>query len=394
MDHKRHIIIAGGGASGLTAAIMAAKEGCSVTVLEHNEKTGRKICVTGNGRCNLTNRDQREDAYHGDHPEFAREVLRQFSFEDTLHFFENIGIAFADRKGWLYPRSGQAKSVAELLEGKARSLKVKIKTKEHVNDVFKKDGIWNVRTEGWTYQGDAVILANGSKASSVPGSDGSGYRIAAKLGHEIIPPLPALVSLKCKGKNFSGWAGVRTEARVSLLADGQLIRTEAGEIQLTEYGVSGIPVFQISRFAVRTIREGRKAEILLDFFPESTPDQTKNLLRRRKETCPYKSGAELLIGLFPDRLCKILCRQPDLIQAIHGFRLEITGDTGFSQAQVCSGGVSTKEIDPFTLESKIHRGLYFAGELLDIDGACGGYNLQWAWSSGAVAGIHSAKERI
>lgn len=394
MDQKRHIIIAGGGASGLIAAVIAAERCCSVTVLEHNDRTGRKICVTGNGRCNLTNRDQREDAYHGNHPEFARKVLRQFSFEDTLHFFENIGIAVTDRKGWLYPRSGQARSVAELLEGKARSLKVKIKTNEHVNDVFKKGGIWNVRTEGWTYQGDAVILANGSKASSVPGADGSGYRIAAKLGHEIIPPLPALVSLKCKGKNFSGWAGVRTEARISLLIDGKLIRTENGEIQLTEYGVSGIPVFQISRFAVRAVHEGHKTEILIDFFPESTPAETEKLLRRRKEACPYKSHGELLIGLFPDRLCKILCRQPDLIQAIHGFRLEITGDAGFSQAQVCSGGVGTEKIDPSTMESKIHRGLFFAGELLDIDGACGGYNLQWAWSSGAVAGIHSAKGHI
>ena len=140
MDQKRHIIIAGGGASGLIAAVMAAERGCSVTVLEHNDRTGRKICVTGNGRCNLTNRDQCENAYHGNHPEFARKVLQQFSFEDTLHFFENIGIAVTDRKGWLYPRSGQARSVAELLEGKTRSLKVKIKTNEHVNDVFKKAG--------------------------------------------------------------------------------------------------------------------------------------------------------------------------------------------------------------------------------------------------------------
>lgn len=394
MERKPHIIIIGGGASGLMAAVMAAQQGCSVTVLEHNEKTGRKLCVTGNGRCNLTNRNQYEDAYRGTHPEFVQNVLKQFSVEDTLAFFEEIGIPAADRKGWMYPRSGQAKCVPELMELKARSLKVKIKTNEHVTDVSYREGLWNVRSQGWTYQGNAVILATGSRASSVQGADESGYVIAGKLGHRIVTPLPALVGLKCTGKSFSGWSGVRTEAKVTLTVDGSDVKTETGEVQLTEYGISGIPVFQLSRFAVRALEEGREVWISLNFLPEYTEEETAELLQKRREKCPYKTSSEMLAGLFPDKLAKILLKQKDLVRAIQSFRLKVAGSTGFEQAQVCSGGVDTAQVDPDTLESKLHRGLYFSGEILDIDGACGGYNLQWAWSSGAVAGIHSAKESL
>lgn len=393
-DPLHSLIVVGGGAAGLMAAIQAAQQGVSVTILEHNEKTGRKICVTGNGRCNLTNLNQYKEAYRGTNPDFASGVFRQFSVTDTLDFFEKIGILTVEKKGWLYPRSGQAKSVSELLEAKARSLKVKIKTREHVTKVFQKDGLWNVRTEGWTYQGAAVILANGSKASSVSGSDGSGYEIATALGHQIIPPLPALLGLKCRDRGFSSWSGVRTEGRLTLLIDGVPQKEEEGELQLTEYGISGIPVFQLSRYAVRALSEKKKAALRINFFPEYTEEELRALLENRKKLCPYQTEPELLTGLLPDKLIKVLMKQKDPLGSACGFELEITGNTGFEQAQVCSGGVDTSQVDPMTLESRLHKGLFFAGELLDIDGACGGYNLQWAWSSGAAAGIHGAKEII
>lgn len=394
MNTKPQIIVIGGGAAGMTAAVFAAEQGASVTVLEQNEKTGRKLCVTGNGRCNLTNLNLYEGAYRGEHPEFARGILEQFTVKDTLEFFKSVGVPVTDKKGWLYPRSGQAKCVPELLELKARSLRIKIKTREKAENVFFKDGLWNVKTKGWTYQGNAVILANGSKASSVPGSDGSGYELARKLGHRIVTPLPALVALKCRGNGFSGWAGVRTEGKAALCIDGKQTRTETGELQLTEYGISGIPVFQLSRYALSALAEGSKAELILDFLPEYTEEELRKLMDERKSQCPYQGESERLLGLFPDRLCKVLLKQKDLIKAIHSFRLEVTGSAGFGQAQVCAGGVDTEEVSPVNLESRLHKGLYFAGEILDIDGACGGYNLQWAWSSGAVAGIHSAKECI
>ena len=395
MSDKTQVIVVGGGASGLTAAIVAAQNGAAVTVLEQNENPGRKICVTGNGRCNLTNRDMRPEIFRGEHPEFAEKILRQFSLEDTLRFFEDLGVTFTDRKGWLYPRSNQAKCIPELLVLKARALKIKIKTRENVESVYNENGRWKVRTSGWTYEGDRVILANGSRASQVPGSDGSGYEIASKLGHQIIRPLPALTGLRCKGNAFSAWAGVRTDAEVTLWIDGEKFCTESGEVQLTDYGVSGIPVFQLSRYAVRALDDGRKVTLSLNFLPEYTKDSLRAYLDKRQEICQYQTEAERFLGLLPDKLIKMFRKQKrDMLDLITEYPLEVKESSGFEQAQICCGGVDTAQVNPITLESAMHKGLYFAGELLDIDGPCGGYNLQWAWSSGAVAGYHSAKERL
>ena len=189
MDKKPQVIVVGGGAAGLTAGIMAARNGAAVTILEQNEKPGRKICVTGNGRCNLTNQEMSWEKFHGQNPAFVRDILSQFSLEDTLKFFDELGIVVTDKKGWLYPRGGQAKYIPELLLLKARSLKVKIKTREKVQKIYREQDLWKVQTEGWTYEGAAVILANGSKASSVQGADGSGYVLARELGHHILKPL-------------------------------------------------------------------------------------------------------------------------------------------------------------------------------------------------------------
>ncbi len=395
MSEKTQVIVVGGGAAGLIAAVMAAENGAAVTILEQNENPGRKICVTGNGRCNLTNKDMRPEIFRGKQPEFAARILQQFTLEDTLSFFENLGVAFTDRKGWLYPRSNQAKCIPELLLLKARSLKVKIKTREKVEDVSYENGRWKVQTSGWTYEGDKVILANGSRSSQVPGSDGSGYEIAGKLGHRIVKPLPALTGLKCKGNTFSAWAGVRTDAKVALLIDGEKFAEESGEVQLTDYGVSGIPVFQLSRYAIRALDEGKKVILSVNFLPEYTSDTLKEYMKKRQGLCPYQSEAELFLGLLPDKLIKMFRKQKkDLCETITAYVLEVKGSSGFEQAQICSGGVDTSQVDPETLESTLHKGLYFAGELLDIDGPCGGYNLQWAWSSGAVAGRSSAKENL
>lgn len=388
----KQIIIVGAGASGLVAAIKAAAIGAAVTVLEQNDRPGRKICATGNGRCNMTNLNNIENAYRGSHPEFVKDALKQFSVDDTLSFFQKLGICTTDRSGWIYPRSNQAQSIVDVLTMKARSLKVNLKTNQYVTGVSFTGGHWNVHTNGWTYTCDAVILANGSKASSVAGSGESGYKIARSLGHHLIEPLPALNALKCKENYFSGWSGVRTEGKVTLYINGTPETSQQGELQLTDYGVSGIPVFQISRYAIRAIYEKKKVELSINFFPELTKQELQEYLGRRKNDCPYKNEKELLTGLFPEKLIRVLAAQKDLISAITDFRLSVKSGLSFEQAQICSGGVDTSEIDSLTMESRLHKGLYFAGELLDIDGTCGGYNLQWAWSSGAAAGIHAAKE--
>ena len=394
---KRQVVITGAGASGLMAAIMAARNGAAVTVLEQNEKPGKKICATGNGKCNFSNLARPDDAYRGKYPDFADDALAQFSVEDTVGFFKEIGIYPMDRNGYLYPRSNQAQSVVDVLCMKASSLGVKIKTNEQVTEIKatkrEKDGKkFRIFTQGWHYDADALILANGSKASAISGADGSGYELAKSLHHRIIPVYPALTALKCKGFSFKAWAGVRTEGEVSLFIDGKFCKSEKGELQLTEYGVSGIPVFQISTYGVRAVKEKHKAELRINFMPELSEEELKQLLHVRKNACPYKNERELLVGLFPEKLIKVLISQKQLISAIREFPLEVQDGMAFAQAQVCSGGVDTSQVNAHTMESKLCRNLYFAGELLDIDGTCGGYNLQWAWSSGAVAGIHAAKE--
>lgn len=331
------------------------------------------------------------DGYRGTHPDFVKQALGQFSVKDTVDFFQHLGICPLNRNGYLYPRSGQAQSMVDVLCMEAANLGIKIKTNEMAVSV-ETGKKFRVLTKGWHYEADALILSNGSRASSISGSDGSGYALAESLGHHIIPVYPALTALKCKGDSFKLWAGVRTEGEVSLYVNDNLAARERGELQLTEYGISGIPVFQLSRYAVRAARENQKVDLTVDFLPEYTSEQLVSLLSERKKSCPYKNEKELLIGLFPEKLIKVLLKQKDFISAVKSFPLKVSDGLDFSHAQVCSGGVDTAEMNSCTMESRLCRNLYITGELLDIDGTCGGYNLQWAWSSGAVAGINAAKE--
>ncbi len=391
-----NIVIIGGGAAGLTAALFAASPKHTVTVLEQNEKPGRKLLATGNGRCNLTNLDQDPEAYRTSRPKQAAAVLRQFPVSSAISFFTGLGIYTKNRDGWIYPNSDQASSVLAVLLMEAQHRKVKIKTRETVTGICREeDGSWTVYTRGWKYPADRVIVTTGSPASEIAGSSGDGLRFAEELGVGTVPFLPALCPLKCSGMDFQKWAGVRTEGKVTLLLDGVPVASERGELQLTSYGISGIPVFQVSRYAVRALEEGAHVEAALDFFPDMEEEQLAALLNQRMMHCTYKTQEELLIGLLPDKLIPMALREGrelDVIaRAVKELRLTVRESAGFERAQVCSGGVDLAEVTE-TLEAKKYPGLYFAGEVLDVDGACGGYNLQWAWSSGAVAGTAAAKE--
>ncbi|MCD7868548.1 MAG: NAD(P)/FAD-dependent oxidoreductase [Clostridiales bacterium] len=399
MDEKRVLII-GGGASGLMAGIFAARNGASVTILEQNDRVGRKLGATGGGRCNFSNRIREADSYRGTRPEFVNPALEFLSVPETVAFFEKLGLLCVGRNGWLYPRSLQAQSVTEILCMEARNLGVRIRGNQKILKLLenteeggekgKQAFRWTAFTEGWQYEGDTVILACGSKASSIAGSDGSGYILAKALGHRLVEPLPALTGLRCSGKAFAGWAGVRTEGQVTLFLDGRKVTARQGELQLTDYGISGIPVFEISRYAIRGLHEGKKASLTVDFLPEIGENELPSFMERRKKCGPFKDQQELLTGLFPRKLIPVLTRQKDLFQALKRFPLDVEGGLSFSHAQVCSGGVDTRQVNENTMESRLHGGLYFAGEFLDIDGSCGGYNLQWAWSSGALAGARAA----
>ena len=391
----KKVVIIGGGASGMMAAIQAARTGAAVTLLEHNEKTGKKILATGNGRCNLTNLVQEPSRYRSSQPDFPWKIITQYPLEDTLAFFSELGIYTKDRNGWVYPYSDQAAGVAQVLELEARHQKVKIKTTEEVTDILREDGQYLVKTATWQYPCDSVIISCGSSASNVEGSSTTGYELAEKLGHTVVKPLPSLCGIRGKDNYYAKWAGSRMDGRITLEIDGKTVGEEQGEILFTEYGISGIGVFQLSRYAVRGTDEGKIATYHLDLMPQLTKEELVKLLLDRQQAGSYKNPQELLIGLLPRKMIDVLVKktyEPEKIaERLKDWQVPVKGAYALQQAQICSGGVDPRELTE-QLESRLHPGIYFTGEVIDVDGPCGGYNLQWAWSSGAVAGRAAAEE--
>ena len=399
----RNVLIIGGGASGLMAAITAARGGAKVTVLEHQNQIGKKILVTGNGRCNFTNIDQNPAHYHSESPRTMEVCLKQFTAQDTIAFFRELGIFSKNRNGYLYPHSDAASAVQEVLRMECEHLKVKLACQTKIKEIEKKGNKFFVHTPGWTYEGDRLILAAGSKAMSSTGSDGSGYELAKSMGHKVIDPYPALVQLLSKEKCLNTLAGLRTDAKVTLFVDENLIASNRGEVQFNANNISGIPVFQISGEAAKALAAEKKCHAVLDFLPDFTAKLLISFMDKRISTGGYKSSVNFLTGLFPKKLSEVLCdcaglsrkipaeqwKEDDIInlcKQIKNFKIQIDGTNGFDHAQCCGGGVSLEEIDPLTMESIKVPGLHFCGELLDVYGDCGGYNLQWAWTSGYLAG--------
>ncbi len=404
---QRTITVIGGGASGMTAAIFAAREGARVTILEHQDRVGKKLLVTGNGRCNFSNRHMDASCYRSGDPDFPMEVIRRFPPEMTLPFFQDLGIVARERDGLYYPYSGQASAVLDVLRAELFRRGVRVVTGCKIRRIRAEKTGFFAETDGERYGSDRLILAAGSRAAPSTGSDGSGYELARSLGHTIIRPLPALVQLRCREPFFKQVAGVRAQGAVALYAGGKLLASDRGELQLTDYGISGIPVFQVSRFAARALDQGIRTEARLDFYPETDREGVLAMLRLRRAAaadCPleafftgwlHKKLAALVLkleGLQPGRLSGELTdgELERLTERIKAFPTEIAAVNSFEQAQTCCGGVKVQEVDPATMESRKKRGLYLAGEILDVDGICGGYNLQWAWSTGAIAGTHAA----
>lgn len=402
---KRKTIIVGGGASGMMAAISAARQGSRVTVLEQKHCIGKKLLVTGNGRCNFTNRVQREGCYRSCTTGFPKVVLNQFTAEDTISFFTELGMQVKEKNGYYYPYSGQAETVLLILKKEMERLRVQIETEAKVDRIEKKDGsFFCFLMDGRSFCGNQLILSAGSMASPKTGSDGSGYRLAEELGHHLVRPLPALCPIEgmdgYQKQIVKGMAGVRTEAMLRLFVENKVIYEERGELQLTEYGLSGIPVFQFSRYAVRAYEEKKNVCVLIDFLPDIERERCRILIRRQMKHY-QKTAKEAVEGLLNRKIAEAVMacagigamerklteqQENALLSCLKEFAVIMTGYRGFEQAQVCSGGIAAEEVEERTLESKFVKGLYFAGEILDVDGACGGYNLQWAWASGYVAG--------
>ncbi len=406
------VIVAGGGAAGMVAAIFAARAGASVLVIEFNDRLGKKILATGNGRCNYTNRAIDLNNYYGADRAFLEQVFAGFSEQDTEEFFRNLGIEPYEQDGLLYPRSKQAKSIQEALIREIQRLPVTLVMEKQVKRIEKTDPGFLVTTaDKETFLAESVILACGGKASAIRGSRGDGYYLASCLGHEITEPVPALVQVHAADPLAKMAAGVRTDAGITTWIDDKKAAFWQGELQITDYGLSGIVVFQSSRLVAYGLLEKKDVCLEVDFLPEYSQTEAEDLLQARLQ---MRAGALTLeqtlqgllhdkliapilkrAGLAPDKFAKD-CNKEDkrrLLAALRHYVVKITDTHGFSNAQVTAGGIKTSRIDPKTMESNLVPGLFFAGEVVDVDGICGGYNLQWAWSSGALAGMHCIGKR-
>lgn len=405
----KKVVVIGAGASGLVAAIYAKKRYDEVILIEKNEICGKKILATGNGRCNFWNEDQSIEHYRGSEMKKIEEVLSAKNKEEALNFFEKIGIKAKIKNGYYYPFSNQASSMQRALILEATKQKVNIKTSEEVIDIVKKGDKFEIITKSKEkILADLVILATGSKAAPKTGSDGIGYEICKKFGHSINKPMPALVQLKANEKFLKEWEGVRSDVAIFLFENGKKIASEVGEIQLTNYGISGICVFNLSGRVSRGLEKNKKEEVKINFLNGlniKNEDEFIKWMEKRDRVLEDRNILEELEGILNYKLAKVLLKlsnineiekwknlsdisKKNLAKNMTGFILNITGTNSFDKAQVCTGGVPIEEVDVNTMESKKQKGLFITGELLDVDGDCGGYNLEWAWITGIIAGSH------
>lgn len=403
--------IIGGGASGMIAAISAARQGAEVTILEGGDRIGKKILSTGNGKCNFTNRKMDSTCFRSNTTADISPFLEKFGVEETLAFFASLQMLYKDKNGYFYPASEQASTVLDVLrfEIEAYAEQIQVQTCCKARSLtYQKDGTIKVLcgTEGFVF--DRVILACGSKAAPKTGSDGSGYQLlrSLKCGCRIEEVVPALVQLRCKETYLKAVAGVRIEGRVSLSIQGRSVYQEQGEIQLTDYGVSGIPVFQISRFASYGCAGGQEVQVHLDIMPGMSEEAFTTYMLRRREILGERTMEQFCAGLLNKKVCMLFCKiagisMEDKVSEVSDrvfmdftglfkhWTLHVEKPNGFDMAQVCAGGLSMKEINLHFAMKKCPS-IYVVGELLDVDGICGGYNLQWAWTSGYLAGQYAA----
>ncbi len=392
------IVIVGAGASGMAAAChigAAAKTKKKIYILEHKNAPAKKLLATGNGRCNFTNEITDEESFRGNAPEFAYDLIKQYDKKWLLGWLKDIGVVHTQINGYYYPRSLQASAVANSLISKTDGYGIRIRLNEHVKDIKKENGQFIITSDKESYTAKYVVLAAGGKAYPALGSDGSGYMLAGKLGHTVSSLYPSLTGLIMEGMAFKSCSGVRAKAGIKLYDSDTLIKENYGEVQFTDYGISGIPVFQISRYAAQLAENKKRVRISLDLAAEYSFDELYAVLKEISEKNPKKPICDILNAVIPYKLAKTICgmrkKDPGDLFLICGMLKDLTLNVRsvmpFDKAQVTAGGVYTGEVNKHTMESLICGGLYLTGELLDIDGNCGGYNLHFAFASGACAGM-------
>ena len=397
---SNQIAIIGAGASGLVAAITAAKRGAKVHVYEKNNKIGKKILATGNGRCNVTNKNIELSNYHGLNPSFVNPSLNRFNASTCKVFFGDLGVELVEgQRGRLYPRSLQSSCIVELLVYECKRLGVEFFLESEVKKITKKGDIFSLHVDDKSLHVNRVLVATGGLAMPTLGSCDSGYEFAKSFGHSMVATHPSLVQLVCK-EDLKAISGVKVEGSIEVYEDGQNKTYASGDILFTNYGISGSAILDISRVASHSLLYKRALHVKIDLLPEYSKEELKNLLKKRQKHSNGKSVALWLDGFINSKLSKFIEKSlhvksadelnnkelTKLVYALKNMTLHVNDTKGFKTAEVTAGGVNTDEVNSTTMESKLQAGLYFSGEVLDIDADCGGYNLHWAWASGMSAG--------
>lgn len=410
---KHTVAVIGGGASGMTAALCAAKGGAEVCIYEKNDRVGKKLLATGNGKCNFTNLLLEENSYNGGGKEQIHKILESFSPRDCIAYFESMGMLAKEKNGYLYPASEQASTVLDLLRMQLGFYGVCVKTDCEIVRLCKENGEY--RLFGYrdgkkeSFSAEKVIIAAGSIAGIKNNGRSDPYGLLRTLKLPLVPVAPALVQLCCGESYLKAVAGVRLQACISLCIDGKPVCRETGEVQLTDYGVSGIPVFQLSRFAAYGLLEKRKVQVHINSLPGFTDEAYKSFRKNRRIQNGEQSAEEYFLGICHKKLIQLWLKLSGIrpgekandipkekMEAMFGyfrdFPLTVEKTNSFSQAQVCAGGLAMEAVDE-NLQLHKYPGVYVTGELLDVDGRCGGYNLQWAFASGYTAGTHAAAQQ-
>lgn len=404
---KYDIAIIGAGPAGIMAAITAKQNGASVILIEKNPAIGRKILATGNGRCNITNRLAKVENYHGSNPEFIGSVLKSFDQNETIKFFENLGLILKEEdRGRMFPRTNQATSVVDILSHELSRLDVELRLHSEVKKIEKNDD-WKIKlSDGSEIICEKLILTTGGKSAHQFGSSGDGLFWSKNLGVQIEPTFAALVPMETKESWVKNVQGLKAEAQASFFVDNKIISQRSGDLIFTHYGVSGPAIMSQARFIAPFI-DKTDIKVELDFAKDNSAKELDEIISKIFNAAGHKSVKSALAGMVPANLISIILAESNIdeskkvaeiskserqliVKNLKSLTLHILKLRPYKEAQVTRGGITTDEINSETLESKKIKNLYFAGEIMDVDGDSGGFNLQWAWSSGYLAGKSAA----
>ncbi len=405
---KKIVYVIGGGASGIMASIAAAQAGAKVILLEHGDRIGKKLLLTGNGKCNLTNLHMDASHYYtsGDQS-FVETVLNTFSEEDLMDFFEKQGMRLmVNRESYVYPECEAATTVVNVLRRALQTLDVSICTDIKIKDIVYDSHKYCIETEDQSFYADRVIMACGGKSYPKTGSDGSGFALLTKLNIPVVRPYPALTALVSDKKGIKTLSGMRANAKVTLLINEKTMASDCGQVQFTDYGISGIPVFQVSTDASRELQEGKKVVIKINLFPDISEKEVFTAIWNQLTQFEMLPVEDALQGFVHKKWIEYLNNKfklrrfasakditvdvvGDIVNELVNMEYTITAVKEYDFCQITGGGVSLDQIDE-RMQVKAYPGLYIVGELLDVTGECGGYNLQWAFSTGYIAGSHAA----